>query len=108
MSKNKKVTPDQADPEADANALVVAEDNAAPSPKTVRAKFQTSSVTSQSATAQMVNFQAVKRETADGDYENQAFAEGEIHGAISLLVTNPDMIDKFKAGSMYYVDFTEA
>ena len=107
MAKTNQKTPDPADPALTANAPVVANDNAAPAPKTIRAKFQASSVTSTSDTEQVINFQAVKRETADGDYENQAFADGEPHGAISLVVTNPDMIGKFKSGSMYYVDFTE-
>ena len=53
-----------------------------------------------------VNFQAV---TGDGSAtdENTSFSAATPCLGLSMVISNPDAMGKFKAGSSYYLDFTE-
>lgn len=42
-----------------------------------------------------------------GESEDNTFARYTPSGQMSLTVTNPDLMDKFRPGQKFYVDFTE-
>lgn len=44
---------------------------------------------------------------AEGQSEDNTFARYTPSGALSLTITNPDLVGKFKVGQTFYVDFTE-
>ncbi|MER8924361.1 hypothetical protein [Mesorhizobium sp. M0859] len=45
---------------------------------------------------------------ADGSDEDQQFAKFSPCGSLSLTVTNPALIGKFKVDDKFYLDFTRA
>lgn len=44
---------------------------------------------------------------ADGSDENNTFAKWTPSADLKMVITNPDLIDKFSKGQEFYVDFTE-
>lgn len=43
----------------------------------------------------------------NGESEDNTFARWTPSGSLSLVITNPDLVDKIKEGQRFYVDFTE-
>jgi hypothetical protein len=43
---------------------------------------------------------------ADGSDENNSFARWTPSANLSMYVSNPDLLGKYKAGDTFYVDFT--
>ena len=44
----------------------------------------------------------------NGENEDNTYARYTPSGNLSLNITNPDLIGKFKVGQKFYLDFTEA
>lgn len=44
----------------------------------------------------------------NGESEDNTFARYSPSGELTLTITNPDLIGKFKPGQKFYLDFTEA
>lgn len=44
----------------------------------------------------------------DGSDEDNTYAKWTPQADMTIYVTNPALLDKFKRGQKYYVDFTEA
>ena len=44
---------------------------------------------------------------SDGKDENNTYARFSPSATLSLTIMNPDLIDKFKPGEFYYIDFTK-
>jgi hypothetical protein len=44
----------------------------------------------------------------DGTDENNTYSKWTPTARFEMIVTNPNLFDKFKAGEEYYVDFTPA
>lgn len=70
----------------------------------VRAKFKVQSITSYENSSE-VKLIAVY---GDGSPENKAFFTATPSASINLTVMKPEVAARFKVGSSFYVDFTEA
>lgn len=78
---------------------------------TMRAKMRVTSVISHGPANETLNFNAVCPKgpyPADGSDEDNTFARWTPSASLSMQVTNPDLVGKFKAGDTFYVDFTPA
>lgn len=76
----------------------------------MRAKFQISSV-EKFGTSEKVNFMAIGKSSAypaDGTDEDNTYARYTPSANCSIMINNPELIDKFTPGQKFYVDFTEA
>lgn len=78
----------------------------------MRAKMQVNQVDSYGVppTSEVVQMAPVtsKPFDQDGNSEDNSYARWTPSGSLSLTVTNPNLIGKFKIGQRFYVDFTEA
>lgn len=77
---------------------------------TMRAKFQVGSV-EQFADSERVKFHAVAKSSAypqDGSDEDNTYAKFSPSASCEILIANPALRGKFKAGDKFYVDFTPA
>ena len=45
---------------------------------------------------------------ADGSDEDNSFARWTPNAAIQMTIQNPALLDKFKEGQTFYIDFTPA
>lgn len=77
----------------------------------MRAKMQVQSVTG-SETYESISMSAVtssdKPYGPNGENEDNTYARYTPSGTLSLSITNPALISKFKVGQKFYLDFTEA
>ena len=77
--------------------------------KTIRAKFQVSSVRNDAGSEdQRVTLQAVTSDNVDGTNENKSFSKFTPYGVMEMLITNPDVEGFFEAGQQFYIDITKA
>lgn len=78
--------------------------------KVMRAKMQIQSVSTPYEGAEQIKLNAVcgKPFDANGDSEDNSYARWTPSGELSLTITNPNLLGKFKPGQKFYVDFTEA
>lgn len=77
----------------------------------MRAKMRVSAVIRHSDLCETLHFNAVCKNDgypADGSDENNSFARWTPSAELSMSITNPDLIGKFKVGQTFYVDFTPA
>lgn len=44
----------------------------------------------------------------NGESEDNTFARFTPGGSLSLMISNPDLLGKFRPGQKFYLDFTEA
>ena len=72
--------------------------------RSIRAKFKVGSVTDYGSNNQGIQMSPV----VSGSEENKSFSIYTPSGKIELHVTNPSVLDFFKAGQEVYVDFTQA
>lgn len=77
----------------------------------MRAKMQVQSVTG-GETYESITMSAVtssdKPYGPNGENEDNTYARYTPSGNLSLSITNPALIGKFKVGQKFYLDFTEA
>lgn len=76
----------------------------------MRAKMKINSVTS-FGTSELLKFSAVSKSGSypnDGSDEDNTFAMFTPSAALEMNINNPALLGKFKAGQVFYVDFTEA
>lgn len=76
---------------------------------TMRAKMAVSGVRDHGA-SETLEFRAVCASSypADGSDENNSFARWTPSASLSMQISNPDLVGKFKLGDTFYVDFTPA
>ena len=77
----------------------------------MRAKMQVQSVTKYGDAQESLSMSAVTGTTQygpQGENEDNTYARYTPSGSISLSITNPALIGKFRVGQRFYVDFTEA
>lgn len=73
----------------------------------MRAKVVLNRVEKYSGSERLIfNPVAAKQYGSDGLDEDNTFAKFSPSGEFSLTVTNPALLDQFKPGEKYYVDFT--
>lgn len=70
-----------------------------------RAKFYCQAVKDFGNDYQVVTFQA---DTNKSDSDTQHYSKYTPSGTLEITVTNPVLTGKFKPGSRYYLDITEA
>jgi hypothetical protein len=75
----------------------------------MRAKMVLSSVT-QYQGSEKYEFNCVGSDKygPNGESEDNTFARYSPSGTLSINVTNPDLLGKFKPGQKFYIDFTES
>jgi hypothetical protein len=76
----------------------------------MRAKMQIHSVTQFQGTEQ-IKLSAVCGKAPfgnEGESEDNTYARWTPSGELSLTISNPNLIGKFKPGQKFYIDFTEA
>ena len=78
--------------------------------QTMIAKFSVTNVIKHSDQCEELQFAAVtsKPFDANGASEDNDFARWSPSGSLSITVTNPNLIGKFKPGKKFYLNFTEA
>lgn len=81
----------------------------------MRAKFQIISIDDHGAAGQQIHLAAVGGSKvqadgypADGSDEDNTYARLTPSGALQLSILNPNLMDKFKKGQKFYLDFTLA
>lgn len=77
----------------------------------MRAKLRVSDVVSHGPTSETITMNPVtgtEKFGPSGESENNTYARFTPSGSVSLGITNPDLIGKFKVGQTFYADFTEA
>lgn len=77
----------------------------------MRAKLRVSDVVSHGPTSETITMNAVtgtEKFGPKGEGENNTFARYTPTASLSLSITNPDLVGKFKVGQTFYADFTEA
>lgn len=78
----------------------------------MRAKFELLSITPLAVDppAEELDFTAVteKEFDEDGNSEDNTFSKWTPTGDLTITVTNPNLIGKFKRGQKFYLDFTLA
>ena len=77
----------------------------------MRAKMAVQSVSKQGDAQESLSMGAVTGKGpfgAKGESEDNTYARYTPSGSISLSITNPALIGRFKVGQKFYVDFTEA
>ena len=77
----------------------------------MRAKMQVQSVTKQGDAQESLSMSAVCGKApfgSQGESEDNTYARYTPNGSISLSITNPALVGKFRVGQKFYVDFTEA
>jgi hypothetical protein len=81
----------------------------------MRAKMKITSIESQffqeKKTQEILIFNAVSKSDSypeDGSDENNTFAKWTPSAELRMVVTNPNLFDKYKVGKEFYVDFTPA
>jgi hypothetical protein len=77
----------------------------------MRAKMQVRSVERVGETQENLSMAPVTGDTpfgANGESEDNTFARYTPSGALSLTITNPELIGKFAEGDKFYLDFTKA
>lgn len=74
----------------------------------MRAKMKISSIV-QHETVEVLTLNCVSAKSypADGTDEDNTFAKFSPSGELKLTVANPALLGKFKAGEVYYLDFTK-
>lgn len=75
----------------------------------MRAKLKIGSVIKFSETSETLTFFGVAKSTAypaDGLDEDNTFAKFSPGVNLSITITNPALLGKYKAGDTFYVDFT--
>lgn len=80
---------------------------------TVRAKFYVTAIDHApvpgDSVCALIRMSPVFGSYDDGDGEaNASWSEHTPSGELSMVITNPDAIDKFSVGEAYYLDFTPA
>lgn len=76
----------------------------------MRAKMRINSI-EKYETSEALNLLAVSKDEGypeNGLDENNTFAKFTPSANLSIHITNPDLVGKFKAGESYYLDFTKA
>ena len=76
----------------------------------MRAKFQVTGVTKSGDTMVELKMMAVtdKDFNPDGESDDNDFARWTPSGEVTMVITNPNLLNTFKAGQKFYLDFTEA
>lgn len=77
---------------------------------TMRAKMVINAV-SVSTGSEALSFRAVCKSDGygpDGTDENNTFATWTPMASLSMTVSNPNLLGKFKVGDTFYIDFTPA
>ncbi|HEX7072255.1 MAG TPA: hypothetical protein VF190_15690 [Rhodothermales bacterium] len=76
----------------------------------MRAKMEVRKVMQDTSTQETIEFSAVTSNPygPNGESEDNTYARWTPMGLLSLSITNPDLIGKFKPGDRFYVDFTPA
>lgn len=75
----------------------------------MRAKMQVQSVTQYQSGNEEIKLSAVCGQFGkDGQSEDNTFARFTPTGETRLIIANPDLYGKIKAGQKFYLDFTEA
>lgn len=77
----------------------------------MRAKMTVQSVREAYAGAEELQFGAVTGDKPfgpQGESEDNTYARYTPQASLSMVVTNPELIGKFKQGDAFYVDFTPA
>lgn len=77
--------------------------------RTMRAKFQINTITVFQSGQEQLKMNAVAKSGAypsDGSDEDNTYAKFSPAGELSLTVTNPALLGKFKPGDKFYLDFT--
>lgn len=82
----------------------------------MRAKVRISSITPHKNDAREVQSEALSFNfpakdgayPADGSDEDQQFARFSPSGSLSLTIANPALVEKFKVGDTFYLDFKPA
>jgi hypothetical protein len=82
--------------------------------RTMRAKMKISTITkygrvegkTESVTLKF-NAVSASQYPADGSDEDNSFAKWTPNADLNMVITNPDLLDKFDAGQTFYVDFTK-
>lgn len=74
----------------------------------MRAKMAVTSVTRAWAGAEHLKLGAVASKTfgLNGENEDNTYARFTPSGAIDLVITNPDLLGKFKQGDVFTIEFT--
>lgn len=77
--------------------------------KSMRAKLKLISVEAFTG-CEKLKFNAVCKPSYDGDGadEDNTYAKFSPNASLEIMVTNPALLDTFKPGEVYYVDFTQA
>lgn len=73
----------------------------------VRAKFKLTSITAHDGNGDARSFTFYPVQD-DGIPENQSFNKWTPSGELKIYVTNPQVIQEWKLGDSYYLDFTPA
>lgn len=77
---------------------------------TMRAKMQVQEVRS-FGDGEQVEFSAVTGNTPfgqDGESDDNTYARWTPSGRLTLTISNPALLGKFRVGQKFYLDFTEA
>lgn len=74
----------------------------------MRAKVRVTGATKHSDTYEALTFSFPSKDgayPADGSDEDQQFSRWTPSGSLSISVTNPNLIGRFKVGDTFYLDF---
>jgi hypothetical protein len=75
----------------------------------MRAKLKLEQVDKQFSGQETLTFNAVcaNHYPEDGSDENNTYAKFTPTASLRMCITNPSLLDKFKVGDVFYLDFTK-
>jgi hypothetical protein len=77
--------------------------------RAMRAKFKITYIERKYVLTETIYFTAVSKSEGypeDGSDEDNTFARWTPSAELRMIITNPDLIDKYLPGDQFYVDFT--